>query len=98
MSAFRSMIEAVGSMLNIIVSSLLADLETRISYTYPLQLSHLKGKKSSRWQKAIWQCRPIASTSPCDMLVKLSEPVTSVDAEEDILSNREANFYTGRRA
>jgi hypothetical protein len=26
------------------------------------------------------------------MLVKLSEPVTSVDAEEDILSNREANF------
>ena len=31
--------------------------------TYPLQLSHLNGKKSSWRQKGIWQCAPMASTS-----------------------------------
>jgi len=36
---------------------------------HPLQLSHLNGRKSSWWQKAIWQCAPIASTSPTDILL-----------------------------
>jgi hypothetical protein len=36
---------------------------------YPLQLSHLKGKRSSWRQKGIWQCAPIASTSPVDILL-----------------------------
>jgi hypothetical protein len=34
---------------------------------YPLQLSHLKGKRSSWRQKGIWQWAPIASTSPVDI-------------------------------
>jgi hypothetical protein len=37
---------------------------------YPLQLSHLKGSRSSWRQKGIWQCAPIASTSPADILLK----------------------------
>lgn len=37
---------------------------------YPLQLSHLKGKRSSWRQKGIWQCAPIASTSPVDIALK----------------------------
>ena len=37
---------------------------------YPLQLSHLKGKRSSWRQKGIWQWAPIASTSPVDILLK----------------------------
>lgn len=37
---------------------------------YPLQLSHLNGKRSSWRQKGIWQCAPIASTSPVDIALK----------------------------
>ena len=37
---------------------------------YPLQLSHLKGKRSSWRQKDIWQWAPIASTSPVDIALK----------------------------
>lgn len=37
---------------------------------YPLQLSHLNGRRSSWRQKGIWQCAPIASTSPVDILLK----------------------------
>jgi hypothetical protein len=37
---------------------------------YPLQLSHLKGKRSSWRQKGIWQWAPIASTSPVDIALK----------------------------
>ena len=40
--------------------------------SHPLQLSHLNGKKSSCRQKGIWQCAPIASTSPTDILVYVS--------------------------
>lgn len=36
---------------------------------YPLQLSHLKGRRSSCRQKGIWQCAPIASTSPVSILL-----------------------------
>lgn len=36
---------------------------------YPLQLSHLKGRRSNWRQKGIWQCAPIASTSPVDILL-----------------------------
>ena len=37
--------------------------------THPLQLSHRKGRKSSWWQKGIWQWAPMASTSPTDILL-----------------------------
>jgi hypothetical protein len=37
---------------------------------YPLQLSHLKGKRSSWRQKGIWQWAPIASTSPVDIALE----------------------------
>jgi hypothetical protein len=37
---------------------------------YPLQLSQRKGRRSSWRQKGIWQCAPIASTSPVDILLK----------------------------
>jgi hypothetical protein len=37
---------------------------------YPLQLSQRKGRRSSWWQKGIWQWAPIASTSPVDILLK----------------------------
>lgn len=36
---------------------------------YPLQLSHLKGRRSSWRQNGIWQWAPIASTSPVDILL-----------------------------
>lgn len=36
---------------------------------YPLQLSHRKGSRSSCRQKGIWQCAPIASTSPVSILL-----------------------------
>lgn len=36
---------------------------------YPLQLSHRNGKKSSWRQNGIWQCAPMRSTSPVDILV-----------------------------
>lgn len=36
---------------------------------YPLQLSHLNGRRSSCRQKGIWQWAPIASTSPVDILL-----------------------------
>jgi hypothetical protein len=59
---------------------------------YPLQLSHLKGSRSSWRQKGIWQCAPIASTSPADILLKDSgwlvglvfwEAMVGGDCEDD---------------
>ena len=50
------------------------------SLTHPLQLSHRKGKKSSCRQNDIWQCAPIASTSPND--ISLQDWSLSVDSDD----------------
>ena len=56
-------------------------------HAYPLQLSHLKGRRSSCLQKGIWQCAPIASTSPVDILLNDSSPAAELEVgfEEAIL-------------
>lgn len=45
-------------------------MKVRETCPYPLQLSQRKGRRSSWWQKGIWQCAPIASTSPVAILLK----------------------------
>lgn len=47
---------------------------------YPLQLSQRKGRRSSWWQKGIWQWAPIASTSPVDILLKDSAGLVFCEA------------------
>jgi hypothetical protein len=54
---------------------------------YPLQLSHLKGKRSSWRQKGIWQCAPIASTSPVDILLNDSSVGLGVLLPDAMLSD-----------
>jgi hypothetical protein len=60
---------------------------------HPLQLSQRKGKKSRKPQYGIWQCEPIASTSPPFISVKL----VGSGVEDAMLDNCDGIIYAEMR-